>query len=347
MTDQATVLRGLMEQRSAVPPMPGSAPAEMSDGASRPTTRRRVQTIAVTSGKGGAGKSVVALNLALALAEREQRVCLLDASFGLGNLDLLCGLNGYWNLAHVVSGARRLPQVVLPGPQGVDIVPGAGSLVEGPEHSPGARQDLLQQLGELEQSHDVLIIDTGTGIRSGVRRLMLAADVALVLTTPEPTSVANAYAVLKSMPVDADVELRVLVNRASSEAQASQIIRRLQETSRLFLHHGVDALPHLPDDPAVAHSVQSQQPAVLQSSQAPFATAMRELAALLHDEPAIGRRREPYFHRLLRSAPGSSFSPAAESEPPLRPPQGAASAAGDFQSREEFREAGVLSMVDD
>lgn len=304
MTDQATVLRGMMERRSS-PAQPSCLSPAGSPGLK--PGGRGVRTIAVTSGKGGVGKSLVALNLAIALAEMQQRVCLLDANLGLGNIDLLCGLNGYWNLSHVMTGARRLQQVVLAGPAGVDIVPGASGLSNMADCTPEAQRDLLTQLTELEQSHDWLILDTGTGIHQSIRRFVSAADIALVLATPEPTAIANAYAALKSLAGADSVELRVLVNQAESAAQASRIAERLQQTSRLFLHCGIDQTCSLPHDPAVSRSVFSQRAVLLETPDSPFAAAIRQLAEELHGEPAIARRRTPYFSRLLETR---QFSPA-------------------------------------
>src|SRR5262245_51137548 len=146
MYDQARILRGMMERRSEA-----SAPEQSSTGAG-------ARTIAVTSGKGGVGKSNIALNLAIALGQAGHAVCLLDANLGLGNLDLLCGLNGYWNLSHVVSGARTVSEIMLEGPSGVHVVPGASGLVHVVDGSAEVQREILSQLERLERQHDYLIL---------------------------------------------------------------------------------------------------------------------------------------------------------------------------------------------
>src|SRR5262245_25715890 len=131
MSDQAQVLRGLMEQREETP---------WRESASHKTSS--AQTISITSGKGGVGKSNIALNLGIVLAQTGHSVCLLDANLGLGNIDLLCGLNGYWNLSHVMTGARTLEEIALEGPHGLKVIPGASGLSETADCSPSAQQDI-------------------------------------------------------------------------------------------------------------------------------------------------------------------------------------------------------------
>jgi len=169
MSDQAFALRRLIQQQQSDAPV------------AKPFSQAR--TIAVTSGKGGVGKSNIALNLAIAMAGNDTSVCLLDANLGLGNIDLLCGLNGYWNLLHVVTGARTLADIVLDGPAGIHVVPGASGLIDAVDVSASAQREILDQLEELERTHDYLLIDTGTGIHQSVRRFLNAADVVLVVTT--------------------------------------------------------------------------------------------------------------------------------------------------------------------
>lgn len=229
MSDQAKVLRGLMERRqiAAIGPLV--------------STPKTAQTIAVTSGKGGVGKSNIALNLAIALARRNASVCLLDANMGLGNIDLLCGLNGYWNLSHVINGARDLKDVILCGPAGVNVIPGASGLAEAADCPEAAQDELLRQLRELERTHDFLIVDTGTGIHRTVRQFVTPADVVLVVTTPEPTSIADAYATIKALSACEVDRIETLVNQADSHQQARAILGRLQQTSRMFLRRDVVA----------------------------------------------------------------------------------------------------------
>jgi len=266
-----------------------------------PRNATPARTIAVTSGKGGVGKSNIALNLGLALARNGHSVCLFDGNLGLGNLDLLCGLNGYWNLSHVVSGARTLPEICLQGPEGLHVIPGASGLCDIADCSLGAQQDLLRQLKELEYEHEFLVIDTGTGIHRSVRLFAAAADVALVVTTPEPTAIADAYATIKALSThDGNLSLEVLVNRADSAEQARDIAARLQRTTETFLHTRVGSAGFLPEDVEVIRAVKKQTPFLSLSPRSPASRAIDQLARRLTN--VLSERSRPdmasFFTRL-------------------------------------------------
>lgn len=286
MSDQATILRGLMERRQART-QPISPPSHVA----------RAQTIAVTSGKGGVGKSNIALNLAIALARLDASVCLLDANMGLGNIDLLCGLNGYWNLSHVISGARTLSEIVLDGPAGVHVIPGASGLADMADCPASVQQDLLRQLEELEQAHDCLVIDTGTGIHRLVRQFVSAADIVLVVTTPEPTSIADAYATIKALSAKEPPRIEALVNRAESASQGRAVMERLQQTTRLFLHAELGAAGCVPDDPHVSIAVRQRQPFQVEAPDCPAAKALEQLARRFRGA-AVPAERGPFFPRF-------------------------------------------------
>lgn len=267
MFDQAQILRGLMERRSE------------TSAAELPASRPQSRTVAVTSGKGGVGKSNIALNLAIALRTLGHNVCLLDANLGLGNIDLLCGLNGYWNLAHVITGARTLGEITLAGPGGVHVIPGASGLADVADCPPAAHREILLQLEELEQTHDFLIIDTGTGIHRAVRQFVAAADIVLVVTTSEPTSIADAYATIKTLTASREVaEPQVLVNQADSVELAREIICRLQQTARTFLHAPVGSAGIIPRDPALTQAVVRRVPLQIDNPRSPAARAIEQLA---------------------------------------------------------------------
>ena len=266
MNDQAQILRGMMERRTET----------VGDGAELP---RRPRTIAVTSGKGGVGKSNIALNLAIALQNMGRQTCLLDANLGLGNIDLLCGLNGYWNLSHVVSGARRVSEIALEGPSGIRVIPGASGLFDSADCSPAAQREILAQLEEFEQHCEYLVIDTGTGIHRSVRQFASAAEMVLIVTTPEPTAIADAYATLKAFASGSEMwQPHILVNQADSPEQAREIIARIQQTAQTFLHLTVASAGSIPRDSALPAAVVRRRPLLAESTRTPAGLALEQLA---------------------------------------------------------------------
>lgn len=285
--DQARTLRALIEEHAAAVP-------------SEPVAGPVCRTLTVVSGKGGVGKSVVALNLAVCLAQQGRSVCLFDASLGLGSLDLMCGLNGYWNLSHVVSGARRLDDVMLEGPGGIHLIPGASGLSELTNGPVAAQQSLQQQLLDLERRHDVLIIDTGSGLHRLARQFALAADQLLVIATPEPTAITDAYATIKSLCASGR-DIGVVVNQAESGELALRIGERLQQTSKMFLQAEVESLGCIPRDAAVPQSILRRQPLSIWQPAAPAAQAFARLAARCGAGPHGRQSSESFFARLSRS----------------------------------------------
>jgi flagellar biosynthesis protein FlhG len=235
----------------------------------------------VTSGKGGVGKTNIALNLAIALSQLEARTCLVDGNLGLGNIDLLCGLNGYWNLSHVISGARNVNEIVLAGPERVDVLPGASGLAELSNCPPNVQADVIRQLAEFEQDRDFVVIDTGAGTHLAVGEFLEACDIVLVVTTTEPTSIADAYALVKNLSGRRIPRIEIVVNQSDSAPQAHLVAQRIQETAKTFLHLDVTAGGYIPRDPQVAAAVVRRRPFLLDSHQSPASTAIHQLAARL------------------------------------------------------------------
>ncbi len=283
--DQAHALRGLMQRRQS----DRSETVAMLD--------RRSCAIGVTSGKGGVGKTNIALNLAIALSQLQARTCLIDGNLGLGNIDLLCGLNGYWNLSHVISGARNVDDIVLAGPEGVDVLPGASSISELSSCPGSVQDDVIRQLADFERDRDFVVIDTGAGTHPKVCEFLAACDIVLVVTTTEPTSIADAYALIKNLSGRNIPRLEVIVNQSDSASQAHLVTQRIQETAKTFLHLEVTAGGHIPRDPQVAAAVVRRRPLLLDSPQSPASTAIHQLAS---------RLKRVFETRSLETSPNSS-----------------------------------------
>ncbi|QDU78386.1 Flagellum site-determining protein YlxH [Polystyrenella longa] len=263
--DQATALRGLAERFKKQCETP-SLPRE-----------RRASTLAVTGGKGGVGRSTIALNLAISLSELGQKVCLVDATPGLGNLDLLCGLNCYWNLSHVISGARQIEEVITAGPGGIDVVVGANDLSQLEGIPATTMQELSRQLETLEENYDVLILDAGNALHSSTRPLLNLAEMFLIVTTPEPTAIADAYASIKRLSTMKPALIEVLVNQAHDANHAAQIFERVEATSRLFVQTRIQYAGLVPFDEQMTKAIWRRTPLL---SYAPDSLAAKEIRKL-------------------------------------------------------------------
>lgn len=266
MRDQASALRNLIQRPTAF------------EATSLPSERQRARVIVFASGKGGVGKSNLALNVAVAMSQSGSRVCVLDANPGLSNIDLLCGLNCYWNLSHVVTGAKSLHEVILKGPAEINVIPGASELVQLADASASGQHEICSQLESLEMAYDVLVVDLGSGLHEVSRRFVAVSDVAFIITTPEPTAIAGAYATLKTWHDDLPPATEVVVNRANSAAQAGQILDRIAQTSELFLRQEVPTGSSVAEDPSVAKAVFARQPFLCLLPDSPASRDVRQIA---------------------------------------------------------------------
>jgi flagellar biosynthesis protein FlhG len=242
----------------------------------------RSRTIAFTSGKGGVGKSSLVLNTAVLLARRGRRVAVLDGDLGLANLHLLLGQTPKHDLRHVVAGERALGDVLVPGPEGIVLIPAAAGVAELANLDAEAREELLRALRELGATVDFLLIDTGAGLSDTVLDLIVASDEAVVVTRPEPTALADAYALMKVVvQQQASYPFHVLVNMARDARQAEQIYRSLAQILLRFLGYRPGYAGHVLDDPAVVQAVLQQVPFAIQAPRTSATRCLDRLAAAL------------------------------------------------------------------
>jgi flagellar biosynthesis protein FlhG len=296
MSDQADGLRQMVQARSGT-----SALADLHPPAPVPKAVPRARSLVLTSGKGGVGTSNLALNLAIALGERGRRVVLVDADLGLANIDLLCGLSPSCDLGDVLAGERTLLEAIIAGPGDVRIIPGAhGSrtLVEALGDAP---RRLVQELSSLEAEADFLVVDAGSGLGPSIATLAAAADEVLVVTTPEPTSVADAHAAINRFRrLAAPPTLRAVVNQVSSASEADEVLARLAASSRQFFGAVVDGLGSVRSDPHVPLAVRSRRPFSTAYPGAAASRDVRRLARVLLDrDRGTPRSRRPGFFAAL------------------------------------------------
>jgi len=301
LIDQATTLRALMQQQQAG--------RQQSTEPAPPIQRgRRASVIAITSGKGGVGKSNVAVNLAIKLSAAGKRVVLLDADLGLANADVLCGVDLPLNLSHVIARRKELSDVMVKAPGGFRLIGGASGLARMADLSDFDRQRIVDSLAELEETTDIILIDTGAGISPNVLSFTRAADHVLVLTTPEPTAITDAYAVIKVITRAAgdpyashetpERRVSLLVNQARSPAEARVVHERIAKVAKQFLGVSVLDAGYLYADEQVPLAVRKRTPFVLTSPKCPAAQCVSQLAMRLEQGVAASDSAGGFFQRM-------------------------------------------------
>ena len=272
MNDQAQRLRELAHRHDFT--LSGSK--EVYQKAARD---RLPKSITVTSGKGGVGKSNIALFLAVSFASVNRRVLLLDADLGLANVHILLGIAPRLTLSHVVEGACRLDATVTSTEGGFDIVPGASGLEKMANLDSGRLDQLRREFLQLESRYDILLIDTGAGIGSIVTQFASGADLVLIVMTPEPTSLADAYAMVKVLSERSDRPIGVVVNMAASDREAVEIFDKLNALVVKFLKRSLEHVATLPQNREVGQYVRKQRLLLLEKNNSVFAQRIHKLAA--------------------------------------------------------------------
>jgi flagellar biosynthesis protein FlhG len=247
----------------------------------------KTRMIAISSGKGGVGKSSVTVNLASALAALGEKVLILDADMGLANIDVLLGLSPSHNLTHVVSGHKTFQEIICEGPMGVQIIPGGSGVADLADLQDWQIQRFLAKLDALDKNVDFFLIDTGAGIAKNVLSFVLASNELMVITTPEPTSLTDAYGLIKTVwRQHFTGSLKILVNRAANADEAEGIYKKLNMAVQRFLNIQIEYLGFIREDPKVAEAIRNQQ---LFAARYPECGASRDMAAVA---AALAKRHE-------------------------------------------------------
>jgi len=269
----------------------------------RPTRPTRV--IAVTSGKGGVGKSTVSINLATALAAAGSRVTLLDADLGLANIDVLLGLSATRTLANVLDGECSLRDILLDGPSGVQIVPASSGVQRMAELTDNERIGLMRAFSDIEDTMDVMIVDTAAGIAANSLQFCEASQEVLVVVCNDPASITDAYATIKVLNQRTGrTRFRVLVNMAHSDHEARDIFARLVKATDRFLDVALDFVGVIPFDRCVAQAARRRAPVVSAYPASPAGTAFKRLAGVADKWPeprAASGQLEFFLERMIRA----------------------------------------------
>lgn len=268
-------------------------------------SQQPTQVIAVTSGKGGVGKTNVAVNIAVALASDRHNVMLLDADLGLANVDVLLGLQPRFNLSHVLNGEADIDSTIVEGPYGVRVVPatsGNKAMIDLPAASQAA---IVQSFGKMTIQPEILIIDTAAGISDSVARFTQAAHHAIVVVCDEPSSITDSYALIKVFSREYGIShFHVVTNMTRNSADGRQLFDKLNRVSGQFLDVVLRHTGNIPQDGYLKRAVQEQRAVVDVYPRSWSAKAFRELAGKVQRLPFQANARgsiEFFFERLLTS----------------------------------------------
>ena len=267
-----------------------------------------VQVIAVTGGKGGVGKSNVSVNLSIALAEMGRRVVLLDADLGLANIDVLLGITSKSNISNVLSGEVSLRDVLVNGPGGIRIIPAASGTQEMAQLDAREHAGLIRAFSSIADQLDVLVIDTAAGISDGVVSFVKAAQEAMIVVTDEPTSITDAYALIKLLNRDHGLfRFRVLANMVKTSQDGHNLFAKLTKVTDRFLDVALQYVGCMPFDDSVKRSVQRQRAVVEAYPRAKASLAYKSLAKKVDSWPLPTSARgnlEFFVESLVSTARG-------------------------------------------
>jgi len=272
----------------------------------------KLKTLTILSGKGGVGKSNISINLACAMAEQEKKVVLLDADLGLANLDMLCGITAKYNLSHLIDGRKGLDEVLVPLEDSVWMLPGGSGIRELAELDERRLVELIDNVGLLEDRADILIVDTGAGIHKSVLAFASAADTVILVTTPEPTAIRDAYGILKALKNSAESrenkDIVFVVNMANSEREGLDVANRIKTAASQFLEISVSYIGCILRDTCVEQAVRVRKPFYRLFPDSPAAGCIKSIVeALSYSAPREGnvnatqpRGLKAFFYRLAR-----------------------------------------------
>lgn len=252
------------------------------------TRQHLAKVITVTSGKGGVGKSNVSVNLAIQLSRLGKKVIVLDADFGLANIEVMLGLRPKYNLADMMFHGKGVKDIIAQGPENIGFISGGSGLRELTNLSRDQIQSLVLSMYELDQVADVVLIDTGAGISDSVIDLVMCSAQVLLVATPEPTSITDAYALLKTIQRQENfdpgrMKIQMIGNRTQSYEDGRELFHKLSTVSDKFLQVEMEYLGSIPDDAKLQSAIMRQEPVSIAYPNSPAARAMMELALQLEN----------------------------------------------------------------
>lgn len=287
--DQAEQLRKMMQQTDSKP---------------------KARVITVTSGKGGVGKTSISINLAIQLTRLGKRVVVFDADFGLANIEVMLGVRPQYNLADMMFRGKDLTDIITQGEEGISFISGGSGIQELASMNRDQVMFLTNRLIALDKYADIVIVDTGAGISDSVLEFVLASTEVLLVATPEPTSITDAYSLLKALNrkeefVKEDTSIKMISNRVKNDAEGQNLYEKMSVVSDKFLNIPITYLGPVPMDEQISKAVMRQKPVSVINPEAPSAKAIKQIAEKLLelDTEEIAEKRGMFqlFSNLIRN----------------------------------------------
>ncbi len=260
------------------------------------------EVITITSGKGGVGKTFFSINLGMLLARRGKKVLLFDGDLALGNLNVALGIVPKYHLHHVIKRKKKLKEIILKLPEGMDLIAAPSGYAHLAHLEEKEREYLLKALGDLPP-YDYIFIDTAAGIGANVVDFSLPADRVIVVTTPEPTAIADAYGIIKALVLRGiEAPIQLVVNRAQSILEARKVAHKIREIAQQFLEREVEELGYILEDPSVPLAIRRQKPLIKEFPRSKSVGCLESIAGnILHEEASSqGGGLLGFFQRFFK-----------------------------------------------
>ncbi|SEN32668.1 MinD/ParA family protein [Paenibacillus sp. OV219] len=266
---------------------------------------RATRIVTVTSGKGGVGKSNFSLNFCLALQQLGKKVLIFDADIGMANIDVLMGVSSPYNLYHLLKQEKTIWDIIQEGPHGVHFIAGGSGFKDLVDLSSAQLDYFAEQIGRLHGEYDVILFDTGAGLSKETIKFITAAQETIIVTTPEPTSITDAYALIKMVTaMEHDVKFKLIVNRATDAKEGKATADKMALVAQRFLNLELPVLGYLPDDPNVPKSVKKQVPFSIAFPGTVASKTIMDIAKQFADVPGVSGATsngvKGFLHKMFR-----------------------------------------------
>ncbi|HHU37231.1 MAG TPA: MinD/ParA family protein [Treponema sp.] len=299
MEDQAENLRALMKEKSNQQNEP-----LVNEIDTTPKSMRKTRIITVTSGKGGVGKTNIATNMGIAYAQMGKKVIVIDADLGMANVNVMMNLIPQYNLYHVMRKQKRMSEIILDTDYGIKLIAGASGFSKIANMNEDERNSFINELYTLSNT-DIIIIDTSAGVSRNVLGFVAAADEVVIITTPEPTSITDAYGIIKIIATEVDnlnINLKMIVNRVGSALEGKRVAERMIQIAGQFLNLKVEYLGFIYEDPSVQQSVLKQKPFIINDPRSKASVCLKHIVSRIEktellDNEGIGRFIKKLFSR--------------------------------------------------